>query len=119
MLSASIANTIKTVGNILDLYPLNDTMIIWMKEKYNNNIVRVKDEEWNHSIYVASDNKADLTSLLCHIHSNDKIMRLVSCYEFTNKYERITDSQKSEVLRLRAIRSYKSDNFSEEYRKIG
>ncbi|HXW12667.1 MAG TPA: hypothetical protein VD694_07895, partial [Nitrososphaeraceae archaeon] len=72
MLSASIANTIKTAGNILDLYPLNGTMIIWIKEKHNNNIIRVKDEEWNHSIYVASDNKADLTSLLRYIHNNDK-----------------------------------------------
>ena len=27
-------------------------------------------------------------------------MKLVSCYKFTNQYERITDSQKSEVLRL-------------------
>ena len=53
MLPAHIANTIKIAGNILDLYPLNDTMIIWIKEKHNNNnIVRVKDEKWNHSIYV-------------------------------------------------------------------
>lgn len=119
MLSASIANTIKTVGNILDLYPLNDTMIIWMKEKYNNNIVRVKDEGWNHSIYVASDNKADLTSLLCHIHSNDKIMRLVSCYEFTNKYERITDSQKSEVLRLELSDPTKVTTLARNIEKLG
>ena len=63
MLSTHITNTIKIVGNILDLYPLNDTMIIWIKEEHNNNnILRVKDEEWNHSIYVASDNRADLTS---------------------------------------------------------
>jgi DNA polymerase elongation subunit (family B) len=101
MLPVHITNTIKIAGNILDLYPLKDTMIIWIKEKHNNKIVRVKDEEWNHSIYVASDNKADLTSLLHHIHgSNNKIMKLVSCYELTDKYETITDSQKSEVLRL-------------------
>jgi DNA polymerase elongation subunit (family B) len=100
MLSASMTNTIIIAGNILDLYPLNGTMIIWIKEKRNNNIVRVKDKEWNHSIYVASDNKSDLTSLLRYIHSNDKAMKLVSCYKFTNQYERITDSQKSEVLRL-------------------
>ena len=91
---------IKTAGNIIDLYPLNETMVIWIKEINNNNIIRVKDKEWKHSIYVASDNKADLTSLLHHIHTNDKAMKLVSCYEFTNRYERITDSKKSEVLRL-------------------
>jgi hypothetical protein len=79
MLSASMTNTIIVAGNILDLYPLNGTMIIWIKEKRNNNIVRVKDKEWNHSIYVASDNKSDLTSLLRYIHSNDKAMKLVSC----------------------------------------
>jgi DNA polymerase I len=119
MLSASIANTIKTAGNILDLYPLNDTMIIWIKEKRNNNIVRVKDKEWNHSIYVASDNKADLTSLLRHIHSNDKTMKLVSCYEFTNRYERITDSQKSEVLRLELSDHTKATTLARSIERFG
>lgn len=102
-MSACSTNTIKTAGNILDLYPLNETMIIWIKEIHNNNIIRVKDKEWNHSIYVASDNKADLTSLLRHIHIDDMAMKLVSCYEFTNRYERITDSKKSEVLRLELL----------------
>jgi DNA polymerase I len=119
MLSASIANTIKTAGNILDLYPLNDTMIIWIKEKHNNNIVRVKDEVWNHSIYVASDNKADLTSLLRHIHSNDKTMRFVSCYKFTNKYEKITDSQKSEVLRLELSDPTKATTLARHIERFG
>jgi DNA polymerase-2 len=119
MLSASIANTIKTAGNILDLYPLNGTMIIWIKEKHNNNIVRVKDEEWNHSIYVASDNKADLTSLLRYIHNNDKIMKIVSCYEFTNKYEKITDDQKSEVLRLELSDSTKSTTLARSIERFG
>ena len=100
MLSTSIADTIKMTGNILDLYHLNDAMIIWIKEKHTNNIVRVKDEEWKHSIYVASDSKSDLTSLLYYINSNDKTMRLIRYYTFINRYERITDSQKSEVLKL-------------------
>ena len=119
MLSASIANTIKTAGNIFDLYPLNDTMIIWIKEKRNNNIVRVKDEVWKYSIYVASDNKADLTSLLRHIHSNDKTMRLVSCYKFINKYERITDSQKSEVLRLELSGPTKATTLARHIERFG
>ncbi len=119
MLSASIANTIKTAGNILDLYPLNGTMIIWIKEKHNNNIVRVKDEEWKHSIYVASDIKADLTSLLRYIHNNDKTMKLVSCYEFTNKYERITDNQKSEVLRLELSDSTKTTTLARSIERFG
>jgi DNA polymerase elongation subunit (family B) len=83
-------------------------MIIWIKEIHNNNIIRVKDKEWNHSIYVASGNKADLTSLLRHIHTDDRAMKLVSCYEFTNRYERITDSKKSEVLRLELLDSTKA-----------
>ena len=120
MLPSHIANTIKIAGHILDLYPLNDTMIIWIKEKHNNNnIVRVKDEEWNHSIYVASDNKADLTSLLHHIHSNNKIMKFVSCYEFTNKYERIMDSQKSEVLRLELSDPTKATTVARSIERFG
>jgi DNA polymerase elongation subunit (family B) len=119
MLSASIVNTIKTTGNILDLYPSNGPMIIWIKEKHNNNIVRVKDEEWNYSIYVASDNKSDLTSLLHYIHNNDKIMKHVKCYEFINKYERITDSQKSEVLRLELIDSTKATTLARSIERFG
>src|SRR5919106_3759309 len=120
MLPTHIVNTIKIVGNILDVYPLNDTMIIWIKEEHNNNnILRVKDEEWKHSIYVASDNRADLTSLLYHIHNNDKTMKLVSCYEFTNKYERITDSQKSKVLRLELSDPTKATTIARSIERFG
>ena len=119
MLSASITNTIKTTGNILDLYPLNDKMVIWIKENHSNNIIRVKDEEWNHSIYVASDNKSDLTSLLSYIHSNDKTMKLVSCYKFTNQYERITDNQKSKVLRLELSDPTKATTLARSIERFG
>ena len=35
-------------------------------------------------------------------------LKLVSCYEFTNRYERITDSKKSEVLKLELLDSTKA-----------
>ncbi|HZD34104.1 MAG TPA: DNA polymerase domain-containing protein [Nitrososphaeraceae archaeon] len=120
MLPTSIAGTIKKMtGNILDLYHLNDTMIIWIKERNNNNIIRVKDEEWKHSIYIASDNKSDLTSLLCHIHSNDKTMELVSYYTFINKYERATDGQQSEVLKLELSDPTKATTLAKSIERFG
>jgi DNA polymerase, archaea type len=97
---SATTNIIVTTGNILDLYPLNDRMIIWIKEERNNSIIRIEDKEWSSSIYVTTDNKSDLISLLIYIQNNDKTMKLIKSYNLTNQYERITDSQKSEILRL-------------------
>jgi DNA polymerase, archaea type len=119
MLSATTTNTIIMTGNILDLYPLNDRMIIWVKEERNGNIVRIEDKEWSHSIYVTSDNKSDLTSLLLYIHNNDKIMKFVRSYKLTNQYERITDSQKSKVLRLELSDPTKAITLAKRIEKFG
>lgn len=119
MLPASTPNTIIITGNILDLYPLNDAMIIWIKEEHNGNTVRIKDKEWHHSIYVASDNKSDLTSLLLYIYNNDKTMKLVTNYKITNQYERIIDGQKSEVLRLELSDPTKATSLAKRIERFG
>ncbi|HZD83104.1 MAG TPA: hypothetical protein VE076_09520, partial [Nitrososphaeraceae archaeon] len=93
-------------GWLFDAYPLKDKMIIWMKlgnENNNNNnnaAIRLEDN-WSHSIYVASDNKSDLKSLIDKIHRDESnIASLVKDYELTSRYERITDSAITEVLKL-------------------
>jgi DNA polymerase, archaea type len=92
-------------GWLFDTYPLKDKMIIWMKLRNENNddnntAVRLEDN-WSHSIYVASDNKSDLKSLIDKIHRDESdIASLVKDYELTSRYERITDSTITEVLKL-------------------
>lgn len=92
-------------GWLFDAYPLKDKMVIWMKlgnENNNNNNTAVRlEDNWNHSIYVASDNKSDLKSLMDKIHRDESdIASLVKDYELTPRYERITDSTITEVLKL-------------------
>jgi DNA polymerase, archaea type len=89
-------------GWLFDAYPLKDKMVIWMKLKngINNTAVRLEDN-WSHSIYVASDNKLDLKSLMDKIHRDESdIASIVKGYELTPRYERITDSTITEVLKL-------------------
>jgi DNA polymerase-2 len=83
-------------GWIFDVHPLNDKMVVWIKQKNNNSIVRLEDSSWNYSLYVGADNKSDLFSLL----NQSEILQAVKDYEFVLKYERITDNPKSKVLRL-------------------
>jgi DNA polymerase, archaea type len=118
MLSTT-TNTIITTGNILDLYPLNGRMIIWIRDERNSNIIRIEDKEWSHSIYVATDNKSDLMSLLLYIQNNDKTMKLVKSYNLTNQYERITDIQKSEVLRLELSDPIKAITLAKKIERVG
>jgi DNA polymerase-2 len=91
-------------GWIFDAYPLKDKMIIWMKlgnENNNDNTSVRLDDNWSHSIYVASDNKSDLKSLMDKIKRDESdIASLVKDYELTPRYERITDSTITEVLKL-------------------
>jgi hypothetical protein len=46
-----------TTGWLFDAYPKGDRMIFWIKQEKDGKIVRLEDNSWSHSIYVASDNK--------------------------------------------------------------
>lgn len=76
-------------GWILDAYPSGDKMVFWIKRE-NGRTFRLEDD-WSHSIYVAGS-KEDLAPL-----ANDIA---VKSYEFVQKYEKVTDGAKSEVLKL-------------------
>src|SRR5919106_874284 len=92
----------KITGWLLDVYPMQDKMVLWIKQNNNNSILRLEDN-WTHSIYVAADNKADLESILFSLLDNKKnnnILPLIKEYKFVSRYERIIDSTKSIVLQL-------------------
>jgi DNA polymerase, archaea type len=85
-----------TTGWLFDAYPQGDKMIFWIKHEKNDKIIRLEDSSWSHSIYVASDNKNDLTS----VAKNERLSSFIKRHEFVKKYEKIIDGTKSEVLKL-------------------
>ena len=90
----------KITGWLLDVYPMQDKMVLWIKQNNNNSILRLEDS-WTHSIYVAADNKADLESMLFSLLDNKEHKKgnnnqsLIKEYRFVSRYERIIDNTKS------------------------
>ena len=82
-----------TRGWLFDTYPVGNKMISWIKNE--NSIKRIEDV-WTPSIYVASDCKLDLEKLSC----NEKIMPYVVTANFTQRFEKVSDRERSQVLQL-------------------
>ncbi|HJU60281.1 MAG TPA: DNA polymerase domain-containing protein, partial [Nitrososphaeraceae archaeon] len=74
-------------------------MVFWIRLKNSKEdkkrYIRI-EEEWQNYFYVASDNKSILKQLV----QNDSISSLIRSYEFVKKYETITDTKKSTILKL-------------------
>jgi DNA polymerase-2 len=87
-------------GWLFDAYPLGSRMVFWMKQE-NGYPIRLEDNCWSHSIYVASDyiNKSDLEKLILKQQEGNNT-ELIKDYEFVSKYKRITDTTRSDVLKL-------------------
>ena len=85
-----------TTGWLFDVYPQGDRMIFWIKQEKDGKIVRLEDNSWSQSIYVASDNKHDLAS----VAKDERVSSFIKHYKFVKKYEKIIDKTKSEVLKL-------------------
>jgi DNA polymerase-2 len=89
-------------GWLFDVYPLKDKMVFWIKTS-NGNCIRLEDD-WTHSIYIAADNRRDLEYLVANV----AIQRYINDYDFVQRLERITDHEKSEVLKLTLADSKKA-----------
>ncbi|MGB6528137.1 MAG: DNA polymerase domain-containing protein [Candidatus Nitrosopolaris sp.] len=86
-------------GCLFDAYPLNGKMVFWIKqEKDSATTVRLEDDNWTHSVYAASDDKTILNSILSM--KDKRISDLIKYCEFKSHYERITDTVRSDVLKL-------------------
>jgi DNA polymerase, archaea type len=115
----------KVTGWLLDVYPMQDKMVLWIKQNNNNSILRLEDN-WTHSIYVAADNKADLESMLFSLLDNKENKRgnnilqpLIKEYKFVSRYERIIDSTKSFVLQLTLFDSTKALTLAKRIERLG
>src|SRR5919198_1270838 len=99
----------RMVGWLFDVYPLDSKMIFWIKQE-NGKTIRLQDNDWSHSIYVASsssDYYNSKSALISKLKEKDIIAYLIKDYEFVSRYERITDSTESEVLKIRLSDSKK------------
>src|ERR687895_128998 len=87
-------------GWLFDAYPLGNRMVFWIKQE-NGYPVRLEDNCWSHSIYVTSDyiNRSDLEKLILKQQEGNNT-ELIKDYEFVSKYKRITDTTRSDVLKL-------------------
>lgn len=99
-------------GCLFDAYPLYDKMVFWIKQK-NGKTTRIVDD-WTHSIYVASDSKAMLKSIV----NKEEISSFIKDYEIRTKYEKMTDTRKSEVLHLTLIESTKAAQLASRIERI-
>lgn len=89
-------------------------MIFWVKQE-NGKAVRLEDNSWSHCIYVASEEDDNSKSNLINSilerkqgDQNDNIICLIKDYELVSKYEKITDTKESTVLKLTLIDSTKA-----------
>jgi len=79
-------------GWLYDIYPLDDKIILWFKNKNTKRI----EKNWTPSLYVASENKNNLDKLQC----NSKLTPLFKDCKLVNKIEQVSDLQESQVLEI-------------------
>jgi len=92
-------------GCLFDAYPLNGKMVFWIKQE-NHTTIRLEDDNWTHSVYAASDDKTILNSILSM--KDKRILDLTKYCEFKSHYERITDTVRSDVLKMTLVDSTKA-----------
>lgn len=81
-------------GWLFDAYHLGDKMILWLKTE-SGQAVRVQDT-WTHSIYAAADSRQALEKLA----KNAAVKHYTNDCTLVQRYERITDHERSQVLKL-------------------
>jgi hypothetical protein len=74
-------------GWLFDAYPLDNKMIFWIKQE-NGSTIRLEDNSWSQSIYVASDDNSYLKSIVddsTDANDNNNISSLIRDYEFVSR----------------------------------
>jgi len=79
-------------GYLYDVYALPDKIVLWIKGKRLHRI----EKKWTSSIYVAADNQY----LLNQIQKNTSVNELVKRYEWVKRFEKVSDIEKTKVLKI-------------------
>ena len=77
---AGKCKALTSTGRLLDIYPTQDRMVCWIKEKDN---VRLEDS-WTPPIYAAADDRADFKAIL----NNATFMQFVKDHGFVSRRTR-------------------------------
>ena len=93
-------------GWLFDAYLQKDKMVFWIRQE-DGTATRL-EENWFHPVYIGSDDKSRLKSVL------DEKKHLVKGYEFVQKYEKLIDAAKSDVLKVHLANSFGAESFAKE-----
>jgi DNA polymerase, archaea type len=100
-------------GWLFDIYHLKDRIVLWIKEKNDESVKRL-EYPWSPSIYVASDTKSELISLI----RNSRISSFVKAFEFKEKYEYPHEQGKKEILKITVNDSSQIVTLAKDIEKI-
>ncbi len=101
-------------GWLLDAYPQQGGMVCWVRQ-HDGLAVRLEDRSWAPSIYAAADDRADLNEVL---RDNDA-MQLVQGHQFVRRQEKITDLDKTTVLKLTLSDPAKTPALARRIERLG
>ena len=82
-----------TRGFLFDSYPVGSTIVSWIRN--GNHMTRIEDD-WTPSIYVGCNDKSELEKLA----TNQKISLYITSAQQVQRFEKVTDLEKSAVLQL-------------------
>jgi DNA polymerase-2 len=83
-------------GLLFDVYPLDDKIILWIKNKTIHRL----EKQWTPCLYVASDRYK-----LDKLRKNPKIISLTKNYEWVKRIEKVSDLEESKVLKFTVKKS--------------
>ncbi len=98
-------------GWIFDAYPKGDKMVVWLKRP-DGSMVSLEDD-WRHSIFAGGEK-----SKLQELAKNKDIAGFVRHQSFEQRYERITDKEKSATVRLELAQSSKALPLAETIERL-
>ena len=87
------ANQLTEHGWLFDAYPKGPRMVVWIKRQ-DSSVVRLEDD-WRHSIYACGP-----SPWLQRIKADKSLDGLLRSRSIERRFESITDTEKSNVLRL-------------------
>ena len=98
-----------TQGLLFDVYPLDDKIVLWIKDKKSKRI----EIPWTASLYVASTK-----SRLERLETNPVVKPLAKKFTRVNKTERASDTKKSKVLQITTKRSSEIINLAKNIERL-
>ena len=99
-----------TQGLLFDIYPINDKIVLWIKDKKTKRI----EIPWTASLYVASTK-----SRLQRLETNPLLKPFVKKFTNVTKTEQVSHAIKSKVLQITTKRSSEVLKLAKKYRKTG